>query len=61
MEKLRDYLLGSKFIMYTNNNPLTYVKGSKLGVAKIQWPSDLALFNFDIKYKTGKLTKQQMV
>ena len=28
MEKLRDYLLGSKFTIYTDNNPLAYVKES---------------------------------
>ena len=27
MEKLRDYLLGAMFAIYTDNNPLTYVKG----------------------------------
>ena len=53
-EKLRDYLLGSKFTVYTNNNPLAYVKESKLGVAQIRWLSELALFNFDIKYRSGK-------
>ena len=35
MEKLRDYLLGSKLTIYTDNNPLAYVKESKLGVAEI--------------------------
>ena len=54
IEKLKDYLLGSTFTMYTNNNPLTYVKWSKLGLAQIWWLSQLALFNFDIKYRTGK-------
>ena len=48
MEKLRDYLLGSKFTVYTDNNPLAYVKGSKLGVAQIRWLNELALFDFDI-------------
>ena len=52
-EKLRDYLLGSKFTVYTDNNPLAYVKESKLGVAQIRWLSKLALFNFDIKYRSG--------
>ena len=28
-EKLRDYLLGSKFTIYTDNNQLAYVKESK--------------------------------
>ena len=54
MEKLRDYLLGSKFTIYTDNNPLAYVKESKLGVAQIRWLSKLALFDFDIKYRSGK-------
>ena len=54
MEKLRDYLLGSKFTTYTDNNPLAYVKESKLGVVQIRWLSELALFDFDIKYRSGK-------
>ena len=53
-EKLRDYLLGSKFTVYTDNNPLAYVKESKLEAAQIRWLSKLALFDFDIKYRTGK-------
>ena len=53
-EKLRDYPLGSKFTMYTGKYLLAYVKGSKLGVAQIWWPSELALFDFDIKYRAGK-------
>ena len=53
-EKLRDYLLGSKFTVYTNNKPLAYVKENKLGAAQIRWLSVLALFNFDIKYRSVK-------
>ena len=53
-ERLRDYLLGSWFTAYTDNNPLAYVKESKLGVAQIRWLSKLALFDFDIKYRMGK-------
>ena len=54
MEKLRYYLLGSKFTVYTDNNSLAYIKESKLGAAQIQWLSELALFNFNIKYRSGK-------
>ena len=54
MEKLGDYLLGSKFTIYTDNNPLAYIKESKLGMAQIRWLSKLALFDFDIKYRWGK-------
>ena len=53
-EKLRDYLLGSKFTVFTNNNPLAYVKETKLGAAQIRWFSELALFDFNIKYRSGK-------
>ena len=33
-EKFRDYLLGSKFTVYTNNNPLAYIQTSKLGASQ---------------------------
>ena len=49
-EKFRDYLLGSQFQVYMDNNPLAYVMESKLGVSQIQWLSELALFNFVTKY-----------
>ena len=53
-EKFKDYLLGSKFMVYMDNNPLVYVKTSKLGAAQIHWLSELALYDFDIVYHTGK-------
>ena len=37
-----------------DNNPLVYVKTSKLGAAQIRWLSELALYDFDIVYRTGK-------
>ena len=53
-EKFKDYLIGSKFTLLTDNNPLMYVHTSRLGTSQICWLSDLALFNFDIKYCVGK-------
>ena len=53
-EKFKDYLLGSKFTVYTDNSPLVYVKTSKLGAAQICWLSEFALYDFDIVYRTGK-------
>ena len=53
-EKFRDCLIGSKFTVLTDNNPLTYVRTSCLGTSQIRWLSDLALFDFDIKYRVGK-------
>ena len=52
-EKFWDYLLGSWFQVYTDNNLLAYVQESKLGASQIQWLSELALFDFTIKYRTG--------
>ena len=53
-KKFRNYLLGSKFTIYTDNNPLAYVQTSKLGVSQIHWLSKLALFDFNIIYRSGK-------
>ena len=40
-KKFRDYLLESKFTVYTNNNPLAYVQTSKLGASQFHWISEL--------------------
>ena len=53
-KKFKDYLIGSKFTVLTDNNPLTYICTSHLGAAQICWLSDLTLFDFEIKYRAGK-------
>ena len=53
-DKFKDYLLGSKFTVFTDNNPLCYIKSSKLGAAQIRWLSELALYDFDIVYRSEK-------
>ena len=53
-EKFKDYLLGSKFTVYTDNNPIVHIQNSKLGAAQIRWISELALYDFDIVYRTGR-------
>ena len=53
-DKFKDYLLGSKFTVFTDNNPLCYFKSSKLGAPQIRWLSELVLYDFDIVYRTGK-------
>ena len=54
-EKFADYLIGSSFTAFTDNNPLTYVLGSaKLDATGHRWVAQLANFNFDIKYRCGK-------
>ena len=53
-DTFKDYLLGSKFTVFTDNNPLCYIKSSKLGAAQIRWLSELVLYNFEIVYHSGK-------
>ena len=54
-EKFRGYLLGTKFTVYTDNNPLSYIKTAKISTTEQRWVADLDVFNFDIQYRSGKL------
>ena len=56
-KKFKDYLIGSKFTVFMDKNPLTHVHASRLGILQIHWLSDLVLFDFDIKYQTGKFNQ----
>ena len=51
------YLLETKFIVYTDNNPQVYIKTSKLGVSQMRWLRHLSLFNFNMQYHPGKSYK----
>lgn len=54
-EKFREYLMGSQFIVYTDNNPLTYLQSkSKLKAVEQRWAAELANFSFSIKYRPGR-------
>ena len=53
--KFRDMLLGAHFTVYTDNNPLSYIQTTtKLGATEMRWAADLALFSFDVKYRSGR-------
>lgn len=55
-EKFRDYLLSVPFVVYTDNNPLSYIQTSaKLTAAEHHWQAELARFNFSIRYRSGRL------
>ena len=58
-EQFRDYLYYvPSFTVYTDNNPLTYVLSSaKLNASGLRWISELADFNFKIKYHPGKINR----
>ena len=55
-ERFSDYLrYGPGFVVYTDNNPLTYVLTSaKLNAVGLRWVAALSDYNFTIKYKAGK-------
>ena len=40
-DKFKDYLLGSKFTVFTDNNQLCYIQSSKLGAAQIRGSASL--------------------
>ncbi|KAL6489612.1 hypothetical protein MHYP_G00033530 [Metynnis hypsauchen] len=54
VEKFRGYLLGSKFTVITDNNPLCHLKNAKLGAIEQRWVAQLAAFNFDVQYRPGR-------
>lgn len=54
-EKFWKYLLGSGFVVYTDNNSLTYLQSkSKLKAVEQRWAAELASFNYKIEYHAGK-------
>nr|KAG5696950.1 hypothetical protein BaRGS_015914 [Batillaria attramentaria] len=54
-EKFRHYLIGAKFSVITDNNPLTHFKTAKLGALEQRWAAQLAQFDFDVQYRPGKV------
>ena len=55
-EKFKDYVLGAKVTVFTDNNPLVYVtKSSSLDATSHRWLSALSCFDFELKYKKGIL------
>ena len=54
-QKYHDYLYGHKFVVYTDNNPLTYVLGkAKLDATGHRWIAALSAYDFKILYKPGR-------
>ncbi len=43
-----------KCIVYTDNNPLSYLTSVKLGAMEQCWAAQLAAFDFELKYRSGK-------
>lgn len=56
-EKFREYLLGHKCVVYTDNNPLSHLSSAKLGATEQRWAAQLADFDFEVKYRSGRVNK----
>ena len=52
-EKFREYLMGHRCTVYTDNNPLSYLHTARLGATEHRWAAELALFDLDIRYRPG--------
>ena len=37
VDKFRDYLLGTPFVIYTDNNPLAHLQNAKFGATEMRW------------------------
>jgi hypothetical protein len=53
-EKFREYLLGNKVTIYTDNNPLRHLQTAKLGALEQRWASQLASFDYTLEYRPGR-------
>ena len=53
-QKSQDYLCGSSFEVYTDNNPLTYLFKAKLNATGHRWLAALSNYNCTLKYRSGK-------
>lgn len=53
-EKFHDYLYGARFVVVTDNNPLTYILTSaKLDAAGHRWLAALSTYDFKLQYRAG--------
>ena len=54
-DQFHEYLYGTKFEVYTNNNQLTYaLTSAKLDAVGQHWIVGLAYYNFHLHYNNGK-------
>ena len=54
-EKFNDYLYGTNFEVFADNNPLTYVfTTAKLDATGHRWLAELSNYNFSLTYRSGK-------
>ena len=53
-EKFHEYLLGSQFVVFTDNNTLANLQGVHLGSLEQRWAARLANYHFEILFRPGR-------
>uniref|UniRef100_A0A671U0X9 Gypsy retrotransposon integrase-like protein 1 n=1 Tax=Sparus aurata TaxID=8175 RepID=A0A671U0X9_SPAAU len=53
-QKFREYLLGHKCVVWTDNNPLSHLTTAKLGATEQRWVAELAVFDYTVRYRSGR-------
>ena len=53
-DKFRSYLLGRKFRVFTDHNPLKHLGNAKLSATEQRWMGELSVFDYEVEYKAGK-------
>lgn len=56
-KKFAEYLYCVPFTVYTDNNPLVHLSSAKLGSLEQRWAARLASFQFEIKYRPGRINQ----
>lgn len=56
-ERFREYLWGQLCVVWTDNNPLSYLGTAKLGATEQRWVAELSAFNYTVKYRPGRTNK----
>lgn len=56
-DKFREYLLGHKCVVWTDNNPLSHLRTAKLGATEQRWAAQLEVFDYSIKYRSGRVNR----
>lgn len=56
-KKSAEYLHCAQFVVYTDNNPFVYLSSAKLGSLEQRWVARLASFQFENKYRPGRINQ----
>ena len=57
-DQFHKYLCREEFNVYTDNNPLIYIlTTTRLNAIGQRWVADLAKYNFQLHYQSGKLNR----